>query len=71
LNFQHRTSNIDGFVKSLNTSFDVIPAKADILSSQFICHGLIFFKRVRPNFSHRFIQNLGPDLIKQLTTAPA
>jgi hypothetical protein len=48
-----------------------MPAKADILSSQFICHGLIFSKVSDRNFTHRFTQNLGPDLIKQLITATA
>jgi len=30
-----------------------------------------FFKSVRPNFSHRFTQNLGPDLFKELIAATA
>ncbi|MDH3828158.1 MAG: hypothetical protein OET21_12115, partial [Desulfobacterales bacterium] len=36
LNVQHRTSNIDGFVKSLKTSFGVIPAKAGIQCFQIV-----------------------------------
>ena len=35
-NVQHRTSNIDGFVKSLKTSFGVIPAKAGIQCFQIV-----------------------------------
>jgi len=35
-NAQHRTSNIDGFVKSLKTSFGVIPAKAGIQCFQIV-----------------------------------
>jgi hypothetical protein len=30
LNVEHRTSNVDGFVKSLKTSFSVFPAEAGI-----------------------------------------
>jgi len=48
-----------------------MPAFADILSSQFICHGLIFSKVSDRNFTHRFTQNLGPDLLKELIAATA
>jgi hypothetical protein len=36
LNVKHRTSNIDGFVKSLKSSFGVIPVKAGIQYFQIV-----------------------------------
>ena len=36
LNVEYRTSNVDGFVKSLKTSFGVIPAKAGIQCFQIV-----------------------------------
>ena len=36
MNVENRTSNVDGFVKSLKTSIGVIPAKAGIQCFQIV-----------------------------------
>ena len=64
MNIEHRTSNADGFVKSLKTFFGVIPAKAGIQCFQIVLDaclrrhdGILTFYEV-VNAEHRIMMSL-------------